>query len=148
MAQTKFTLYKYVKLQGGWRYCKAAFHENVKIKPNVVIVGKDKHEEKHPEGSYYLAHAGQWIPVGDNALEAQRRQKQQKSLAEYQRLTGTAPVQSSGAVTASARLHCWRQRRSISQISKLAVWTPRPSEHTGLASIRSLRIAQEPTWKM
>ena len=103
MAQTKFTLYKYVKLQGGWRYCKAAFHENVKIKPNVVIVGKDKHEEKHPEGSHYLAHAGQWIPVGDNALEAQRRQKQQKSLAEYQRLTGTAPVQSSGAVTASGK---------------------------------------------
>ena len=83
MAQPKFTLYKYVKLQSGWRYCKAAFHENVKIKPNIVIVGKDKHEEKHSEGSYYLAHAGQWIPVGDNALEAQRRHKEQKSLAEY-----------------------------------------------------------------
>ncbi len=68
MAQPKFTLYKYVKLQGGWRYCKAAFHDNGKIKPNVVIVGKDKHEEKHSEGSYYLAHAGQWIPVGDNSL--------------------------------------------------------------------------------
>ena len=73
MAQPKFTLYKYVKLQGGWRYCKAAFHENVKIKPNVVIVGKDKHEEKHPEGSHYLAHAARWIPVGDNALEAQAK---------------------------------------------------------------------------
>jgi hypothetical protein len=51
MAQPKFTLYKYVKLQGGWKYCKAVLHENVKIKPNIVIVGKDKHEEKHPEGS-------------------------------------------------------------------------------------------------
>jgi hypothetical protein len=30
MAQPKFTLYKYVKLQGGWRYCKATFHDNVK----------------------------------------------------------------------------------------------------------------------
>jgi hypothetical protein len=84
----KFALYKYVKLQGGWRYCKAAFHDNVKIKPNVLIDGKDKHEEKHSEGSYCLAHAGQWIPAGGNALEAQRRHKEQKSLAEYQRLSG------------------------------------------------------------
>lgn len=103
MAQPKFTLYKYVKLQSGWRYCKAAFHENVKIKPNIVIVGKDKHEEKHSEGSYYLAHAGQWIPVGDNALEAQRRHKEQKSLAEYQRLSGTNPLQNTGVVLTSGK---------------------------------------------
>jgi len=75
MAQPKFTLYKYVKLQGGWRYCKAAFHDKSKIKPNVVIVGKDKHEEKRPEGSYYLAHAGQWIPVGD-AMKVERRRRE------------------------------------------------------------------------
>ena len=90
MARPKFALHKYVKLQGGWRYCKAAFHDNVKIKPNVVIVRKDKHEEKRSEGSYYLAHVGRWIPVGGNALEAQRRHKEQKSLAEYQRLSGSA----------------------------------------------------------
>jgi len=83
MAQPKFTLYKYVKLQSGWRYCKAAFHENVKIKPNIVIVGKDKHEEKHSEGSYYLAHAGQWIPVGGNALQAELRRRARVSPAEY-----------------------------------------------------------------
>jgi integrase len=103
MAQPKFTLYKYVKLQTGWRYCKAAFHENSKIKPNIVIVGKDKHEEKHPEGSYYLAHAGQWIPVGDDALKAERRRRERVSLAEYQRLSGTAPMPSSGTATASGR---------------------------------------------
>ncbi len=103
MAQPKFTLYKYVKLQAGWRYCKAAFHENSKIKPNVVIVGKDKHEEKHPEGSYYLAHAGQWIPVGDDALKAERRRRERVSLAEYERLSGTAPMPSSGTATASGK---------------------------------------------
>jgi len=103
MAQLKFTLYKYVKLQGGWRYCKAAFHDNGKIKPNVVIAGKDKHEEKHPEGSYYLANVGQWIPVGDNALEAERRRRERVSLAEYQRLSGTTPLQNSGVVLTSGK---------------------------------------------
>ncbi len=68
-----------------------------------MIVGKDKHEEKHSEGSYYLAHAGQWIPVGDKALEAERRRRERVSLAEYQRLSRTAPVQSSGAATASGK---------------------------------------------
>ncbi len=103
MAQPKFTLYKYIKLQAGWRHRKAAFHDNGKIKPNIVIVGKDKHEEKHPEGSYYLANVGQWIPLGDNALEAERRRRERVSLAEYQRLSGTAPVQSSGTATASGK---------------------------------------------
>jgi len=103
MAQPKFTLYKYIKLQAGWRHRKAAFHDNGKIKPNIVIVGKDKHEEKHPEGSYYLANVGQWIPLGDNALEAERRRRERVSLAEYQRLSGTAPVQSSGRATASGK---------------------------------------------
>ena len=34
----KFSIYKYIKLQGkGWRYARAAFHSNGKIKPNIVI---------------------------------------------------------------------------------------------------------------
>jgi hypothetical protein len=27
MAISKYTLYKYVKVDGTWRYCKAAYHE-------------------------------------------------------------------------------------------------------------------------
>ena len=47
MAQSKFTLYKYVKMgDGSWRYKKAAFYSNGKIKPNVVIVGKDARESR------------------------------------------------------------------------------------------------------
>ena len=35
----KFSIYKYVKLEGkGWRYARAAFHSNGKIKPNIVLV--------------------------------------------------------------------------------------------------------------
>ena len=56
MAQSKFTLYKYVKMgDGSWRYKKAAFYSNGKIKPNVVVVGKNAQgkpiEETHAEGS-------------------------------------------------------------------------------------------------
>src|SRR6266404_5489682 len=72
MAQSKFTLYKYVKLaDSSWRYCRAAFYSNGKIKPNQCIVGGK--EEEHPEGAYYLYHKKQWILVGTDALEAQRR---------------------------------------------------------------------------
>jgi hypothetical protein len=37
MANPKYTLYKFVKV-GTWRYCKAAYHENGKIKPDIVFV--------------------------------------------------------------------------------------------------------------
>jgi hypothetical protein len=35
---SKYTLYKYVKVDGTWRYCKAAYHDNGKIKPDIVFV--------------------------------------------------------------------------------------------------------------
>jgi hypothetical protein len=52
MAQQKYTIYKYVRLKGGWRYCPAALYANHTIKADVVIVGGK--EEKHAEGNYYL----------------------------------------------------------------------------------------------
>src|SRR5260370_4770956 len=103
MGKSRFTLYKYVKLQNGWRYCKAAFHSNSKIKADVVIVGRNKHQEKHSEGLYYLAHAGKWISVGDEALEAQRRRQAHLAKKEYERLSGTAPVQSAAAEPISGK---------------------------------------------
>jgi hypothetical protein len=59
MAQPKFTLYKCIKLKGGsWRYKRAAFYSNGKIKPNLCIVGGK--DEEHPEGAYYLYHDRKW----------------------------------------------------------------------------------------
>ena len=52
MAQSEFTIYKYIKLERSWRYCRAVFYSNGKIKPNRCIVGGK--EEEHPEGAYYL----------------------------------------------------------------------------------------------
>jgi integrase len=86
MAQAKYSLYKYVKVDGGWRYCKAAFHPNKKIKPDIVIVKGA--EEKHTEGKYYLNFAGQWIDVGADALEAQRKRSLRLAQLECERLGG------------------------------------------------------------
>lgn len=89
----KFSIYKYVKLlEGkGWRYARAAYHPNGKIKPNVVLVkgmnGKNV-EEKHPEGSYFLNFNNTWIPVGEDALEAQHQRKLRLHQIEYVRLSG------------------------------------------------------------
>ena len=63
MAQPKYTIYKYVRFKdGSWRYCRAALYANHTIKPDVVTVGGK--EEKHPEGNYYIACGGNWIPAG------------------------------------------------------------------------------------
>src|SRR5712671_4618797 len=92
MAQSKFALYKYIKLAGGcWRYCRAAFYSNGKIKPNRCIVGGK--EEEHSEGAYYLYHTKQWIAVGADALEAQRQRNVRLDEEEFKRLRGTAPMQ-------------------------------------------------------
>jgi integrase len=88
---TKFTVYKYVKLEHGWRYCKAVYHPNFKIKPDVVhVAGVD---EIHRDGSYYLNANGKWIPAGKDALEADKLRRVKLSEMELFRLLGTpAPV--------------------------------------------------------
>ena len=57
MGISKYTLWKYVRVDGTWRYCKAAYHENGKIRPDIVFVNvKEGLLEKHPEGRYYMSH--------------------------------------------------------------------------------------------
>src|SRR5258708_1119550 len=95
MATSKYTHYKYVKVDGTWRYCKAAYHDNSKIKPDIVFVNvKQALLEKHPEGRYYMSHNGQWLDAGTNALEAQRKRKQRLALDEFNRLSGKGSAKS------------------------------------------------------
>ncbi len=95
MAISKYTLYKYVKVDGTWRYCKAVNHDNGKIKPDIVFVNvKQGLLEKHPEGRYYMSHNGQWIDAGTDALEAQRKRKQRLALDEFKRLSAQGSAQS------------------------------------------------------
>jgi hypothetical protein len=70
----KFSIYKCGKPEGkGWRYARAAYHPNGKIKPDALLVkgvnGKNV-EEKHPEGFYFLNFNNRWIRVREDALEA------------------------------------------------------------------------------
>jgi integrase len=103
MAISKYTLYKYVKVDGSWRYCKAAYHDNAKIKPDIVFVkAKEGLVEKHPEGRYYMSHNGQWIDAGTDATEAQRKRKQRLALDEFNRLSGKASTQKSLALPGTA----------------------------------------------
>ena len=81
----KLSLYKSVKTERGWRYCKAAFHSNAKVKPNIVLV--DGVEEKHAEGSYFTLSDNQWVALGDDALDAQRKLMAMNAQREFQRLS-------------------------------------------------------------
>jgi len=81
----KLSLYKSVKTERGWRYCKAAFHSNAKVKPNIVLV--DGVEEKHAEGSYFTLSDNQWVALGDDALDAQRELMAMNAQREFQRLS-------------------------------------------------------------
>jgi integrase len=93
----KLSIYKYVRSNKGWRYSKATFHPNGKIKPDVVIV--DGREEKHSEGSYFLSFNRQWLPVGSNALEAQRKRAVRLAQMEYERLSGKAVASKRGSTS-------------------------------------------------
>jgi len=99
-----FSIYRYCKTTSGWRYCKAAFHSNGKIKPNIVVVGGI--EEKHTEGRYFLNFNSQWIDVGVDALEAQRRRQIRLNQIEYERLSGknrAAPSLGPGVIEFAGR---------------------------------------------
>ncbi len=103
MGISKYTLYKYVKVDGTWRYCKAAYHDNSKIKLDIVFVdAKKRLEAKHPEGRYYMSHNGGSIDASTDALEAQRKRKQRLALDEFKRLSGKDAVRSSALLPDSS----------------------------------------------
>jgi hypothetical protein len=52
MANSKVTLLRRVRVDGGWRYYPADYAQNGKVKPEVVIVAGQ--EVKHPTGYYAL----------------------------------------------------------------------------------------------
>ena len=85
---TRFSIYKYVKTDRGWRYCKPAYAKNQKIKPNVVMVGDC--EETHTEGAYYFQLDGKWERVGESAAEAQAERAKRLARQEYEQKTGEA----------------------------------------------------------
>jgi site-specific recombinase XerD len=66
----KFSIWKYVKLAKGWRYCPAVLDRGVPVK-DMVMVGDGV--EVHTEGCYYLNYKRKWIkagPLPQDALDA------------------------------------------------------------------------------
>jgi hypothetical protein len=76
MSQPKFQLYKHIKINGNWRYCRAAIYSNGKVKPHVVVVGGQ--EEKH-----CTRNKNSGIEAGTDPLEAQRMRSKFVDQAEY-----------------------------------------------------------------
>jgi len=76
----KLSIWKYVKVNGKWRYCKPATTPNNKIKPHVMLVAGQ--EEKHPEGNYYILDSGQWIKAGPNPADATALAKRRMLMRE------------------------------------------------------------------
>jgi hypothetical protein len=60
-----------VKVDGTWRYCKAAFHDNDKINPDIVFAHvKQALLEKHAEGLYCAKNTGAPLVAGTIAQAA------------------------------------------------------------------------------
>jgi hypothetical protein len=154
MAQSKFTIYKYVKLKNGtWRYCRAAFYSNGKIEPNRCIVGGK--EEEHPEGAYYLYYKKQWILVGTDALEAQRRRNAQLDAEEFRRPRGTPsapnpPMQPTFdwlTLSAAAERYlsnCEKRGLDIKTIRKYRSAVDPFGEHCGVTYVDECRDNKQP----
>jgi hypothetical protein len=68
MANRRVGLYKYLKVDGKWKYCKAVFHANNHIKPHTVMTSSGKQTIK--DGYYCLSFGGGWENVGDDPTEA------------------------------------------------------------------------------
>lgn len=71
MAYRTVQLYKYIKLPNhGWRYCKAVFYPNNRVKPHAVMTPDG--EQTIKEGYYCMHHNRKWEPIGNDPTEAVR----------------------------------------------------------------------------
>ena len=70
MANRTVQLYKYCKLPTGWRYCKAVFYPNNRIKPHAILT-RDC-EQTIKDGYYCLFFNRKWEPVGNDPADAVR----------------------------------------------------------------------------
>ena len=70
MANRRIQLYKYTKLPTGWRYCKAVFYPNNRVKPHAVLTPNG--EQTIKDGYYCLSYNRKWEPIGNDPAEAVR----------------------------------------------------------------------------
>lgn len=71
MANRTVQLYKYIKLPNlGWRYCKAVFYPNNRVKPHAVMTQDG--EQTIKDGYYCLSYHRRWERVGSDPVGALR----------------------------------------------------------------------------
>ena len=70
MANRIVQLSKNIKLPSGWRYCRAAFYANNRIKPHAGLTPDG--EQTIKDGYYCLSYNRKWEPVGNDQAEAVR----------------------------------------------------------------------------
>jgi hypothetical protein len=72
MANRAVSIWKYVKVDGRWKYCPVVIAKNNSIKPNWVLVNGELQE--HKEGNYYLhfreGRRQVWQKVGPKPTDA------------------------------------------------------------------------------
>lgn len=99
MANREVNLTKRIQTAQGWRYCPVVLSANGRVKPDTVTVAG--HEEKHPEGAYYI----EWrdgakrirVSVGKNAADAAAaRQRKEATLNAISNGVAVAPEPANG----------------------------------------------------
>jgi hypothetical protein len=114
MPQPKFQLYKHIKINSKWRYCRATIYSNGKVKPHVIVVGGQ--EEKHEEDSYCIRHKKSWIEAGTDPLAAQRMCNKLVDQTEYTAAQPAAITKGTSLAQASERYFTNLEARGLDAV--------------------------------
>src|SRR6185437_3288675 len=126
---------------GVWRYCPVAESANGRVKPDVVAIAG--HEERHPEGAYYI----EWrengkrirLSVGKHAADAAAaRQRKEAELVAVANGVAVVPESQNGRRSLSA---------AVTEYLEEIKLTKKPKTHVayGLALREFLESCHKPT---
>lgn len=109
MANRTVQLYKYIKLPDlGWRYSKAVFYPNNRLKPHAVMTQDG--EQTIKDGYYCLSYNRKWEPVGNDPAEAHRLlMKKRGELLTVANGGSVVQVEPKVAGTLKAAFEAWLQ---------------------------------------
>ena len=127
MAYRTVQLYKYIKLPTGWRYCKAVFYPNNRIKPHAVLTPDG--EQTIKDGYYCLSYDRKWEPVGNDPTEAVRLLMKKRGELLTVANGGTVVQEPEGEPKVAGTLHSAFEVGF--KISSTAVPTLTPSRQSG-----------------
>ena len=131
MKRSKFNAYRYCKGPRGWHYYKVPTSPNGKLKPALCVFGGQEFEAG---GKFYIPIKGQWVLVGETAVEAQLARTKLLAKQTYEKTTGEVLETSMPNPPASRAA---RRSRNTLQTSPRRGRTPRQSGPTAVRSMGS-----------